>query len=122
MTRLQFLKQPSSLILAITVGYSSNLLYVWFCIAWIDVNMITRVIIFLSGGILIGALACRLKLFDGRRSLLAICAFFAALTLWLPVIIATYGFAILGTPILALYSFAVTVGWRTSAKFAARSD
>lgn len=119
MLRIELPMSMITRVLSISVGYFINLLYVWVCIAWIEVDIIARVVVLLSGGFLIGASACRHRLFTGRSSLLAICACLAALTLWLPIIIATYGFALLGTPVLAIYGLVVKVGGRTSEKHAA---
>jgi hypothetical protein len=44
------------------------------------------------------------------RPRVAIAAFAGALTLWLPVIAVTYGFALLAAPVLLAYSAAVILG------------
>jgi hypothetical protein len=99
------------LLAAVMVGYMACLLTGWFSLAWIDGGAIMKLIFLMVGGFVIGAIACRNPLFARRRYLLATCAFMAALTLWMPVIFVTCGFALLGVPLLGLYSLA---GWRVS--------
>ncbi|MES2757868.1 MAG: hypothetical protein V4693_10880 [Pseudomonadota bacterium] len=101
---------------ATVVGYLVSLVTALFSLAWIDGAAIVKLIFLLVGGFVIGAVARRVPLFAARPYLLATCAFLAALTLWIPVIFVTYGFALIGVPLLGLYSGAVLAGWRVSEK------
>jgi hypothetical protein len=102
------------LLAAIVVGFLACLANAWICLAGIDAGSAAKFTAVLVGGFAIGAIACRVQLFAGLRRVLAICAFVAALTIWIPVIFVTYGFALVGVPVLGLYSLAVLAGWRVS--------
>ncbi|HZX28893.1 MAG TPA: hypothetical protein VFF16_17600 [Telluria sp.] len=97
---------------AAVVGYSVSLATAWFCLFWLETGAVWRFAALMLGGLIIGAAASRLPWFADRRAQLATCAFLAALTLWLPVVVVTFGFALLGVPFLALYALAVLAGWR----------
>lgn len=103
-------------LLAIPAAYLMHLITIWLCVVWMESYNEVKFGAVFSGGFVIGAIACRFELFRGRRTAMAVSAFLAALTLWLPVILATYGFALLGVPLLGIYSLMVLAGWHVSAK------
>ncbi len=102
--------------MAIPAAYLTHLITIWLCLAGIESYKEVKFGALLLSGFVIGAVACHLELFRGRRTAMAVSAFLAALTLWLPVILATYGFALLGVPLLGVYSLMVLAGWHVSAK------
>lgn len=101
----------------LVAAYFVHLLNVWVWLAGIDAIAYLKFIGLLLSGLGIGALASRLEFLSGLRYPLAVCAFLAALTFWLPVVLVTYGFALIGVPLLGLYSFLFVAGWRLGIRF-----
>lgn len=64
----------------IGAGYVASLANGWICLAWIEASATIKFGALLFGGLVIGASACRIPLFSGRRKVLAVSAFMAALT------------------------------------------
>lgn len=98
----------------LVAAYLVHLLNVWVWLAGIDATAYLKFIGLLLSGLGIGALASRLECLRGLRYPLAVSAFLAALTFWLPVVVVTYGFALIGVPLLGLYSLLFVSGWHLS--------
>lgn len=93
------------------VGYVVSLANILTIFFLLDLIKIFELVIMFGGGIAIGFGFSRVQAFRGLEKVFAFSAFLAALTFWMPMILATYGFALLAVPVLGLYSIAVLIGW-----------
>lgn len=99
-------------LLALLAGYIASLLAAVLAFRLVDGSSEANFAAILLAGVAIGYGFSRVPAFSRSRNIVATSAFLAALTMWVPVVIVTYGFALIGVPLLGLYSLAVMLGWK----------
>ncbi|MRV72074.1 hypothetical protein GJ700_10145 [Duganella sp. FT92W] len=109
-------------ILGFSISFVTFLANTWLCFAGSDFSLLVKFVFLLVSGALLGALAGNIKFFEGQRKQLAWAATVSAFILWIPVVVATYGFALLGIPLILLYGLAVHAGWQLSQRKTGASD
>jgi hypothetical protein len=93
----------------------------WFWFAAIDLNLPVKIaLLYLSAGVL-GACASKIKVFGPVRRQMVAAACLAGLVLWTPAVLATYGFALLGLPLVLAYGPAALAGWTCAQRWSKRS-
>ena len=102
------LKQIEALILS----YVANLAGLLSVHLYRDTIMLVKIVVFFFVAASFGAAFARINRYSRCRKAACCGAFFAICTLWIPVILVSYGLALSVVPFFALYSLALSAGWR----------
>ncbi len=102
------LKQTEALILS----YLANLAGLLSVHLYLDTIMLVKIAVFFCVAACIGAEFARINRYSACRKAACYGAFFAICTLWIPVVLVSYGLALSVVPFFALYSLALSAGWR----------
>ncbi len=96
---------------ALLLGYIANLAGLLLAYIYLDTILLVKIVVFFCVAACIGAAFARINRYSACRKAACYGAFFAICTLWMPVVLVSYGLALVVVPAFALYSLALSAGW-----------